>query len=128
MTGSTRGDDLSRTLLEHGVRTVVVIDNAVDLRVTEAVSQEGVRQFAEQAREDEELVRDLQANGIDLQAVLRREERALLELAARRDSLLAARPAVETLLFDYLVERTPVEDLVRHLEALGLTVRPLGAQ
>src|SRR5262245_13823609 len=111
MSAATAAADLSQER-DQSAQTAVVIDNAFDLQITDTVTKESAAQFAEDARADEQCLSDLQTNGIDLDAVGRREEAALLSLAAKRDSLVAARPAVETLLFDYLEERGPLDDLV----------------
>lgn len=126
MGASSAVDERSQTPASGSAKTVVVIDNAFDLEITDAVTKEAALDFAEHA-EDETLVSDLQANGIDLASLLSRDKETLLSLVAKLDSLVAARPAAEALLGDYLEERGPVDDLVKHLEKLGFKVEPLGA-
>ncbi len=127
MAAEANVDPLQQLLALHGVQTAVVVDNAFDLRITESVAAEALADFALEIEADARRQEEIQAAGIDVQAVNRGEEPALLQLVTHIESLQEARPAAEALLSEYLEERRPLDTLVAQLKDLGLQVILLGA-
>lgn len=125
---TTEVGGLADVLRTHGIVRAVVIDDAFDVGIAEMVSDDGQRTFAAELKRDPAIATELGGIGVDPTAVLNKNGPALVALAGNLDKLVAARPHVETLLYNYLDRRGLVDDLVRHLKALQLEVVELGAE
>ncbi len=128
MTDVAPPDELSLLLAKHKVSQAVVVDDVFDLTCGEFVSPEGLAAFAATVRGDATVAAELTGLGIDLPAVLRRDEAALQALAARREGCVKAGPAVEGLLGAYFERREPLDELIKHLRDLGIPAEPVGAE
>ena len=127
MTAATTPDSLATLLAKYEVKRALVIDDLFDLTVAEFIKDDSWDQFKATVDSDKAVRDELATKHIDSAAVLRREQTVLRELATRRDDLIAARPAVEALLLDYLAELGSVDELTQHLKLLKIDVTTLGA-
>lgn len=127
MSDTSLVDDLAELLRKHEVERAVIIDDAYDLSVVDAVDSERLAVFSAQMRAESGIREELVAMGIDCDAVVRAEESALSKLVAVRERCEVARPAVEELLISYFEQRDPLTKLEDHLTSLQIKVRRFGA-
>ncbi len=127
MSPTATPDPLTSLLETHDVRRAVVIDDLFDRKVSDYIKPEAMATFAAELSAKPNMAAELVAAQIEKAEILARNETALRALAQQRDRLLITRPAIETLLFDYLAELGNVDELILHLQAINIEVTPLGA-